>query len=263
MLIAPTGSARALRTLLATGLLCWCWLDQQVLAQETRAFAYLPVYSQPAADLVGVLRPMVGGGTLVAHRDQLIVHGTPREIAAVTDALARLDRAKRRLMVEVRFAERSALQGRPSSRDAAPADGGGRSLSTQRAQNLVQQVQTLDGEPAMIRTGEWRPVNTLLGVWARQGAVVVGRDVQATESGFYALPRTHGDEVTVELYQQHEAPMRNGGLRSASTQTRVRGPLGEWLDVGAEQRREMPGTRGWSTADQSARYLQLRVRALD
>lgn len=242
------------------------------VAQE-RDFAYLPVYSQPAADLVEVLRPMVGGGSLVAHRDKLIVRGTQAEIAAVSRALEQLDRPLRRLIIEVRVAERSVGQRAGShlgagwehtdGRDQVRIDAGTREIRTRRGEDLVQQVQTLDGHPALIQTGEARPVNTLLGVWPGAGGALLEQHYQAAETGFYALPRTHGDEVTVELYQQKEALLPNGRLRAGAARTQVRGWLGEWLEIGGEQRLEQAGVRRWSTEDAAERRLQLRVRSLD
>ncbi|WP_462322168.1 secretin N-terminal domain-containing protein [Halochromatium sp.] len=239
------------------GLLIWLTLAQPIVADTARAVAYLPVYSQPAEELLNVLRPFVGGGTLVAHRDQLIVRGTTSEIAAVSEALERLDQPPRRLMIEVRLAEQSAEY------DGAARRGSARVIGTRRQQDLLQRVQTLDGRPARIQTGEWRPVTNLVGVWARQGAAVFSHEMQSIDTGFYALARTHGDEVTVELYQQNEQAQGNGRLRGSSAQTTLRGPLDEWLDIGGEQRLREPGVRRWSTGDADERYLQLRVRLLD
>ncbi|WP_200281573.1 secretin N-terminal domain-containing protein [Rhabdochromatium marinum] len=226
-------------------------------AEDARDFVYLPVYSQPAEDLVDVVRPMVGGGSVVAHRDQLIVHGTPEEIATVSEALERLDRPPRRLMIEVRLADRSIGHG--SGRHFGTSS---REYRTRRDDDLVQRVQTLDGHPALIRTGQWRPVANLAGPWPGRGAVVE-HGYQSSETGFYAVPRIHGEEVTVELYQQNERPLPNGNMRGASAQTVVRGWIGTWLEVGGEQRLEEAGVRHWSTEDASERRLQLRVRALD
>ncbi len=231
-------------------------IAQPLSADDGRGVAYLPVYSQPAEELVNVLRPLVGGGTLVAHRDQLIVRGTTSEIAAVSEALERLDRPPRRLMIEVRLAEHSAKY------DGWERRSNTRITGTRRQEDLLQRVQTLDGHPALIHTGEWRPVTNLIGVWARQGGAVFSHEIQSIESGFYALARTLGDEVQVELYQQSEHAQENGRMRGASAQTTVRGPLGEWLDIGGEQRQREPGVRRWSTRDTTERHLQLRVRLL-
>jgi hypothetical protein len=213
-------------------------------APPARQFAYLTVSSQPAEDLLEVLRPMVGGGTLMAHRDQLIVQGTPDEIAAVRAGLAQLDRPPRRLMIEVRLAER--------------VGGRGQQFNTNTLERLVQRVQTLDGRAAQIRTGEWRPMVTGGGPWG------VSRDLQVLDSGFQALPRVHGEEVTVEIDQQREEPRPNDQARTSMAETVIRGRLGEWLELGGEQQREIQtGTRRWSTEDLSAQRLQLRVLALD
>lgn len=253
-------------------LLFWGCVSSAWAAAE-RQFAYLPVYSQPAADLVEVLRPMVGAGSLVAHRDQLIVHGTAAEIAAVSAALERLDRPPRSLMIEIRLADQARRTGRDSylsgswqrgeDQEQVRIDLGGREIRTQRRDDLVQRVQALDGRPALIRTGEWRPVTDWVGVWPdRRGAVLGRTDYQSVDSGFYAIARTHGDEVTVELSQQHERPLPNGAVSGGSAQTVVRGRLGEWLDIGGQQQAEQAGVRRWSTDNVDERRLQLRVQVL-
>lgn len=215
-----------------------------VAAEPARTFAYLRVHSQPAEDVLDVLRPMVGGGQLMAHRDQLIVQGTPEEIAAVRAGLAQLDHPPRRLIIEVRLAER--------------VGGRGRQFNTNTLERLVQRVQTLDGQAAHIRTGEWRPMVAGGGPWG------IERQMQVLDSGFQAVPRVHGEQVTVEIDQQHATPRPNDRVRTSTVKTLLRGRLGEWLELGGEQQREtQTGTRRWSTEDLSAQRLQLRVLALE
>jgi len=108
-------------------------IAQPILADESREVAYLPVSSQPAEQLLEVLRPLVGGGTLMAHGDQLIVQGTPVEIATLREALERLDRAPRRLMLEVRLAEQSLADTESGHRSGA------RVIGTRRQQDRGDQ----------------------------------------------------------------------------------------------------------------------------
>ncbi|WPL16811.1 Type II secretory pathway, component HofQ [Thiorhodovibrio winogradskyi] len=258
---------------LCLGLLMMAFILPAAIAADGRDFAYLPVYSQPAEDLVAVLRPMAGGGSVLAHRNQIIVRGTPEEIAAVSEALERLDQPARRLMIEVRLADRSAgqrggryLDGgweRGDGQDSVSIHAGTREIRTRRRDDSVQRVQTLDGRPALIRTGLWRPVTTFAGVDPYSGGVVLGQGVQSIDTGFQVLPRTHGDQVTLELYQQDEQALPNGRLRGGSAQTVLRGYLGEWLDIGGQQQLEATNGRRWTTGHAEERHLQVRVRPLD
>jgi hypothetical protein len=258
---------------LGLGLLLTALLLPAASAADGRDFAYLPVYSQPAEDLVEVLRPMAGGGSVLAHRNQIIVRGTPGEIAAVSEALERLDQPARRLMIEVRLADRSvgqrgggSLDGRwerGDGQDRVRIHAGAREIRTRRQDDLVQRVQTLDGRPALIRTGQWRPVTTFIGVDSDHGGGVLGREGQSIDTGFQVLPRTHGDQVTLELYQQDEQALPNGRLRGGAAQTVLRGYLGEWLDIGGQQQRDATSGRRWTTEDAGERRLQVRVQPLD
>lgn len=240
------------------------------------------VRSQPAAALVDVVRPLLGqDGGVSAFHDKLIVRGSPQQIAAVRSLLADLDRPARRLIIEVRQSGGMTSGIRDFGYGArtddvrigqAPRrDGVGlyyRDLQTRGRDDGTQRVQALDGRPSLIRTGQSVPIyNTYqhgYGGYLVQGFDVVYRDAI---SGFVALPRVHGDQVTVEIYQQHEraAPSDRFDLQHASTV--LRGGLGQWLTLGStggsvgDNRNELG--RHLQTHRTQDRVIELRVIAVD
>jgi len=242
----------------------------------------IPIRSQPAAALVETVRPLVGErGSVSAYHDRLIVKGSRDDIAAVRALLREIDRPARRLIIEVR--QRGGLTlstqqsgfglhtddvrlGRvPPGREAQIAY---QDLRTRARDDSLQRVQALDGRPALIRTGRSVPIyEAYQDVYGRrfaQGYQVHYRDLS---SGFYALPRVHGDQVTVEIHQQHEGMAQGGQFTTQQAATVLRGTIGQWLTLGslggedADSRSEP----GWQVQTQRSqdRELELRVIPVD
>ncbi|MBB1089676.1 hypothetical protein HUU61_00085 [Rhodopseudomonas palustris] len=235
-------------------------------AFAARSLVVLPVYEQPAGDLVEVLRPLLGrGSSITAHGNQLIVNASTSELHAIREALLRLDQPARQLLIEVRQA-----------RDQNSQDTRG-TVRYYRTNDLndsiAQRVQTLDGRPALIRSGEVIPTMQYQLPWypARDPRIpppplTMETTYQAQTAGFYALPRLHGDQVTIELYQWNERPELNGNQHTQQATTTVRGHLGTWLNIGAVningEWNNAGGQQHWSTQQQSDMQLQLRVTEL-
>jgi hypothetical protein len=107
-------------------------------------------------------------------------------------------------------------------------------IQTRGRGDATQRVQALDGQPALIMAGQSVPVyqthQQIIGNRLVQGFDVRYRDANR---GFVALPRVHGDQVTVEIYQQNDRPAYNGRFDKQAASTVLRGRLGEWLTLGA------------------------------
>jgi hypothetical protein len=237
------------------------------LAADSQRVVTLTVNSQPAAALVEVVRPLLGEtGGVSAFHDKLVVRGNSQQIAAVRELLADLDRPARRLIIEVRQSGQLAASrrdigygvatdnvrlGQPPGRNGAHLHY--RDLQTRGRDAGSQRVQALDGRPALIRAGQSVPVyrahQQVIGNQLVQGFDVRYRD---TGTGFYALPRVHGDQVTVEVYQQHERAAPNGRFNVQHASTVLRGPLGQWLSLG-----NIGGSDG-DSRDAFGRHVQTR-----
>ena len=234
----------------------------------------------PAAELVGTVRPLLGEGASVsAFQGRLVVQAAPAEQARVRDLVARLDRPPRRLLIELRQSAQQALSsrgieygatGRDLSIGQPPGGVSGmrhHSVQTRSSGHGTKRVQALEGRPALIRAGVSVPVyqgwQQVQGGRVFQGFQVDYRD---TSSGFYALPRVHGDRVTVEIHQQHETP-RGMLFETQAASTVLQGGLGEWMDLasigGHDQDRDDRIGRHVRTLSDSDRRLQLRVLAVD
>ena len=250
-------------------------------ADDTRV-EVIPVRSQPAAELLSSVRPLLGqNGSVSAFHDKLIVSGTQDQIAAVQALLRELDRPARRLIIEVRLAATQAMSGQAFGYGADTGNlrigrvppGGTAQLGYQDAytrgrDDSLQRVQALDGHPALIRSGTSVPVYgagpQLPGYAIQPAWQVQYRDLS---SGFYAMPRVHGDQVTVEIYQQHQGEAGNGRFDMQQASTVLRGGLGRWLPLGSVggQAGDSRNRIGLSvqTHRTQDRQLELRVIALD
>ncbi len=251
------------------------------LAQD-RDVAVIQVMSRPAAAMLDSVRPLLAPDSSVsAYHDKLIVNASPSEVATVRRLLAELDRPARRLLIEVRDAGNTTLttqslgygvstdhvrigRTRPGGRGHIDV----RDIQTRGSADSLQRVQALDGRPALIRSGQSVPIYQVhQGVY--NGAMVQGFDVRYRDalSGFFALPRVHGDQVTVEIYQQSDRPAGNGRFDLQQASTVLRGGLGQWLTLGSiggsdgDQRNRIG--RHVQTRRAQDRRLALRVIAID
>jgi hypothetical protein len=206
------------------------------------------ITSQPAASLIDAVRPLLGQtGSVSAFHDKLIVQGDADQIAAVRRLIGEIDRPARRLIIEVRQTGTLSQSGRRIDYGVhinnvylgrvppgANAQVNVQDFETRGRGDSLQRVQALDGRPALIRTGQSVPVyqaQQYIGRWGvAQGYQMQYRD---TSSGFYALPRVHGNQVTVEIYQQNERPAANGRFDLQQASTVLRGEIGRWMTLGS------------------------------
>jgi hypothetical protein len=267
-----------MRRLIVTALIC---LSGCVLANGTQV-EVIQVMSRPAATLIDTITPLIGEHSSVsAHDDKLIVKGTRAEIDAVRALLRDLDRPARRLLIEVRQIGNQSLSSKDFGYGAhtenvrlgrvAPGSDAGirfQGIQTRGRDDGLQRIQALDGLPATIRVGQSVPVYQ---AFEYIGRYPVARgyevDYRDTASGFIALPRVHGDQVTVEIFQQQERPSHEGRFDHQQAATVLRGNLGQWLTLGS-----IGGTssdsgdaigRSFQTRRARDRLLELRVLAMD
>lgn len=237
------------------------------------------IMSRPAASVIDAVRPLLGQtGSVSAFHDKLIVQGSAEQIAAVRTLLGEIDRPARRLIIEVRRTGSLSQSGRrigygvhtdnvylgrvPPGADAQVSV---QDFETRGRGDSTQRVQALDGRPALIRAGQSVPVyqaQQYIGEWGfAQGYQMQYRD---TGSGFYALPRVHGSEVTVEIYQQHEQPSADGRFDLQQASTVLRGQIGRWMTLGSigDAANDSRNDIGLHVQTRRAQDMQLELRVI-
>lgn len=211
-----------------------------------------PLHFRTVEEVAPVLRPLVPPpGAVTGLGDRLVVKTTPENLPAVAEVLGRIDQAPRRLLIRVRQDREENLDALRASAEARLRAGDLR-LSTGRPGGdsgarvevygtesrdegtTEQQVQTIDGRAALIRAGTSVPVGEQYLFVGPAGAGVAG-SVRYLDlaTGFYALPRVSGDQVTLELSPFSARPSGSGGgaFDTQAASSVVSGRLGEWLVV--------------------------------
>lgn len=241
----------------------------------------IPLKSRSAEELMPLIRPLLDPSEALSGTGyQLIVRATPERQDEIRALVAQLDQAAKQLRISVRRAAREEIERERAQASVVIGTQGGEVEARGRAiirntrdkggERNYFEVTTLEGTPAHINTGEAFPVPTQSGYLVNgQPVVTQGIEYQQLSSGFYALARTNGDDVTVDISPQREVldPHGSGRIQTTSLVTTVRGRLGEWLELGgtSQQRTQQGGgllrsTRG---KDDTQQTLWLRVEAVE
>lgn len=249
-------------------------LSLALLLLSAPAWAELEVIElkhRSAEELLPIVRPLLDKDDVASGmNNRLILRTSPRRIAEIRKLLETLDTAPRRLKITVmqdvdsdtvaRLTEVSGSVGvGKEARVTVPGGGGtgGLTVETGRGQDKLrarvystrtlgtdrktQQLQVLEGNRALVRSGQSVPVPVRQVIQRPWGTEVVETtEYKQVESGFYVLPRLSGDRVTLEISAQNDALAPGGTYpttRTQQTSSTVSGRLGEWLVLGEIGRR--------------------------
>lgn len=234
-----------------------CYVVLTIVLGTSSAFAaetdvkIIYVKHRPASEIATVVREVLGdAGKVVAFEDRLIVRAPSAELKKARKLISQLDVAKAMLQVSVR-----------QNAQQATADGsGGLTLSSQAShaakhygaipsfrskgkysrsignaeKQSEQFVKVLEGEAAFITTGRRIP-------FSQFKAFAAGDHVEVLEAvnfyevttGFWVSPQLQGEEVVLTITPHLSEPTAGveGGIDFQELSTRVRVPLGEWVDL--------------------------------
>jgi hypothetical protein len=285
-------AARSLRRLAAWLLALVLWLPLAATA-EVR-LDIIPLKHRTTDQVLPVLQPLVGeDAALSGANNRIFIRADAATRQAVKQAIEAIDTPLRSLMISVRQdnddstrREGAAVSGdiRSGGVSAGARDGGregvvieGRSGDSRVAtrvwstrghatDRLSQRVQVVEGGSAFIQVGSSIPVPfTQIITGPRGTAVSQGTEYRDIGSGFYAMPRLNGDQVTLDISPRKESlsDTQYGEIRSARLVSTVRGRLGEWMELGGSGHTEQVGQRGitrYGTRDaQEQRRLWVKV----
>lgn len=242
----------------------------------------IPLKSRSAEEMIPLIQPMLDANEALSGTGyQLIVRATPERQEEIRALIAQLDQAVKQLRISVRRAAREDIEReRAQANIVVIGTGGGevearghasvRSTRDKSGERNNFQVTALEGTPAFINAGEAFPVPTQSGYIVNgQPVITQGIEYQQLNSGFYALARTHGDDVTVDISPQREVldPRGGGHIQTTSLVTTVRGRLGEWLELGgtSQQRTQQGGglLRSTRSKDNTQQTLWMKVEAVE
>jgi type II secretory pathway component GspD/PulD (secretin) len=243
---------------------------------EESAIQVVPLQHRTVEEVLPVLRPLLDkDGALSGMNGQLIIRTTPANMQQLKAVLSSIDRAPRRLVITVSQGEQSDDGNSGASVSGTVGAGGGLrarvySSSSASQRVSVQQVQVLEGRPALISIGQSLPLTERRvvrdGMTTRIEESTVQRDVS---TGFYVLPRLVGDRVTLEISPQRESVSRSLGrggeevrIDAQRLQTSVSGRLGEWMEIGAAVREQSGQESGvvYRSSGQGGQQGRVRVK---
>jgi type II secretory pathway component GspD/PulD (secretin) len=200
-----------------------------------------------AEELIPVIRPLLDKDEMVSGMNyQLILRASPHNITQIKRLLDGLDTMPRRLKITVMQNVDSdtasrllALSGSVGGHISLGQQGSARIISTRSLEDdkKTQQLQVLEGNRALVRSGQSVPVpqrQLVQTPWGTQ--MTETTQYREVASGFYVLPRIQGDRVTLEISTQNDAlaPNQNTAnvTRIQNTNSTVSGRLGEWISLG-------------------------------
>lgn len=262
------------------------YFPTSALAAGSGATGITPVTLQhrEARELLPLVRPVLPPGVAITGRGRhILIRGTAAERRRIRALLAKLDTAPRRLLITVRPI---ATAPTPGSVVRYGTDGAvdernpnTRVYTTGTAPTRadVEQVRVLDGHAARIELGAAVPVV--------EGDVWVGTNGTATSTspspviaaplryrevtrGFDVVARTEGKQVTVTIraHRERRSDLGGGAIAHERVATTVRGPLGQWIDLGGPGPVQTPGPdeRRYATTHPGAylREFQVKVTVL-
>jgi len=248
----------------------FCWMCMALLLSPFAAANELEIIElkhRRAEDVQPIIRPLLDEGDVVGGMNyQLILRTSPRNLEQIKKLLDSIDVAPRRLKITVMqnvdsetVARLTAVSGNIGLSRAArvvvpgSGDSGGLNVELGQGQDRLkarmistrslederntQQLQVLEGNRALVRSGQSVPVPQRQVIQDRWGTRVIdSTQYQEINSGFYVLPRVNGDRVTLEISTQNDALVPGSSVypttRVQQASSTLSGRLGEWLEVG-------------------------------
>lgn len=248
------------------------WLALAVLAGQTAraeepVMEVIPLANRPAAEILPLLAPLLDAeDRVVDNGSSLIVRTSPDRLATIQSLVRKLDARLSNLVVSVlqtsskTAAELNAEAAIAVSPDAIRMRGMAGNTADLENRQQHQQLRTLEGQPAIIRTGEVRPVDNYNVYQYGYGATVYNNTqlVEAT-TGFAVTPRLIGRQVIIDVAPWSDRFGQNGQLDTQSAQTSIRANLGEWVEIAGNVDDENSRHSGFNSFNHATQHNRLRI----
>lgn len=215
-------------------LLVLAWLLVPVSGADS--ISTIQLRNRPAAEVIPIIEPLLEpGDTISGHGFKIFLRASPQTVSEIRDVIDGLDTAAKTLMISVfqgrkRDLEKLAFSGSIRIENGSVSGDVAAQGSRRRdTSGPVHRLRVLEGNAGYIETGTRIPF-----FWG-DGS---GGYANAT-SGFYVLPRVHGDRVTLEISPFRNSAKRknSGSIETLQADTTITGRLGEWLPLGGVSER--------------------------
>ena len=218
----------------------------------------ITLQNRTSADLLPIAQNFIGkNGKVSAYGNQLIVEAAPSKIKNLEDLLAQLDQPAKRLLISVDTSDSNLANTDPNTRiiSTASRDGG------------TQQIQTSEGTPAFIQTGQSVPLTSAQ--TDAYGRVLTQTDYRNVTRGFYVTASVTGETVHLAISTTRERMSQEQPdvVNMQSTDTQVSGPLGQWITLAGSKGNNLADnpaqTRSYSTHSRDDLTVRVKVEVLD
>lgn len=267
-----------------------------VSVAQADSITTIQLQNRPAEEIVPIVKPMLGTNETISGRGfKLFLRSSPDTLAQVRDMIAALDIAPKILQIsvfqgstrglselgfsgniQIESGDTSVSIGTPRNDNGdaggsitySTKDGSGsiRSISTRKRlkDDPIHQIRVTEGNEAYIETGEQVPYFSG-DHWIRRRGVAGGIEYKDVITGFYVLPRVHGDNVTLQVspFKNSLSNSNAGNIETQYAKTTLTGRIGEWLLIGGvtEQLKRAQSGTSTSVSTQSRNNESIWIKA--
>lgn len=244
--------------------------------------------NRPAEEIIPVIEPMLGANDSVTGQGyQIFIRTSAKNLQQVKQMVSKLDTAAKLLQISVFQGNDRDLRALSmdsnanvsigstgnTTRGGLSTRGGSASSNTfgtrgRLSDNPIHTLRVTEGTQGYIETGESIPYFTASEGRFRGGhRGSIGGDLgyKDVTTGFYVLPRIHGDQVTLDVspFKQSQSETRGGDIDTQKASTRITGKLGQWLSIGGTteqvQRASTSSDTSYSTQSKSNESVWIKA----
>lgn len=265
-----------------------------VSAVQAESITTIQLLNRPAEEVIPIIKPMLGADDAISGQGfKIFLRSPPETLAQVKDMIEVLDIAKKTLQIFVfqgstRGLSEHGIGGniRIESGDASISigtrgnnnddasgsitysntSGSINIISTRKRlqDNLIHQINVTEGLEAYIETGVQIPYFSGTN-WIVPKGVVGSIEYKDVVTGFYVLPRIHGDNITLQVspFKNSQSNASGGNIETQYASTTITGRIGDWLLIGGvtEQLRRAQSGSGSYISTQSRNNESIWIKA--
>ncbi len=224
-----------------------CMMLLFAMQHSHSADTVMKVYSlqhRAAEEIQDMLSPLLNADErLIGRLNTLIIKATAQRQKDIQTIIQQLDTPLHNLQITVmqsthlsadQLNAQASVWVNANNRATGHVDGHFADTRRLTSQKNTQLIRTLEGRPAIIKTGSLHPVQSVEFTASPYGESIrtSTEHIEAT-TGFRVIPRLSGNKVTLEISPWSGNILRNNTLAISSAHTTLQARLGEWVEIGS------------------------------
>jgi len=226
---------------------------------QAEVITTLQLHHRPAVEVIPIIEPMLAAGDKISgHGFKIFLRSSEETLVQVQDMIEAIDIVSKVLQISVlqgsaRKLSSLGISGNISiGTNDASANISGSATQQRQQDNPVHRLRVTEGTEGFIETGKQLALFSGSN-WKRSS----GTGFKKVTTGFYVLPRVHGDNITLQVspFKSSQSTAGGGGINTQHANTTISGRLGEWLLIGGtteQVKRSQSGTSGYSSTQSSS-----------